>query len=281
MAGLDPSAAAKLVDVLDREIAKRQARKDAEQDAQWERECADDIILLAKRLSRGWDRLQQDPGRPRCPSPMSPEDVECMLEETLDYAKALFSIAEGVELEEQRKEIEPSGAPRRKPVIMGPRVQNIAGLGRDPAAASAKSKKVSRTEIALQKADAELQARHAFVRRSQQQQGHQPVEETIIKIGTVQQYDSRSMSGVVSIGGGPGRLELPFGASEIMRAGITTLSPGQSIECHLTKQSDGSLVIAEIKLSVGERAAAIADLERQAQVAEENYRIELMRRRVH
>ncbi len=40
------------------------------------------------------------------------------------------------------------------------------------------------------------------------------------------------------------------------------------------------MLVEEIKLSVGERAAALAELERQAEAAEENYHIELKRRRL-
>ena len=65
-----------------------------------------------------------------------------------------------------------------------------------------------------------------------------------------------------------------------MRAGITSLHPGQELECTIEKRADGAMLVEEIKLSVGERAAALAELERQAQTAEENYRIELMRRRL-
>jgi hypothetical protein len=96
--------------------------------------------------------------------------------------------------------------------------------------------------------------------------------------GTVQKYDSRTMSDIVAIGGGPDRLELSFGMSAIMGAGITTLHPSQSLECRITRRPDGFMAVAEIKLSAGERAQKLAELERQAQAAEENYRVELMRR---
>ncbi len=78
-----------------------------------------------------------------------------------------------------------------------------------------------------------------------------------------------------------GGLHLPFEAGAVIETGITSLHPSQAIEALVTKRADGSLVVAEIRLSVGERAQKLAELERQSQAAEENYRIELMRRQVH
>jgi hypothetical protein len=65
-----------------------------------------------------------------------------------------------------------------------------------------------------------------------------------------------------------------------MHAGITSLHPGQELECTIKKRADGAMLAEEIKISVGERAAALAELERLAEAAEENYRIQLMRRRL-
>jgi hypothetical protein len=96
----------------------------------------------------------------------------------------------------------------------------------------------------------------------------------------MEKYDSRTMSGIVSILGPSGRIELPFPMSSIMRAGITSLRPGHELECTMKKRADGPMLVEEIKLSVGKRAAALAELKRQAEAAEENYRIDLMRRRL-
>jgi hypothetical protein len=178
-----------------------------------------------------------------------------------------------------------NGAPQRRPVVIGPRVRAAAPsskakpvidiLAKSDGPTSAPRK--SRTEIWREQEQAKLEARLAYIRPPQS--GQEPAGSWMF--GTVQKYDSRTMSGVVTLGGASARLELSFGMSAIMRAGITTLSPGQSLECHLMKQPDGTVVVAEIKLSVGDRAKALADAERQAQAAEENYRVELMRRGLH
>jgi hypothetical protein len=89
------------------------------------------------------------------------------------------------------------------------------------------------------------------------------------------------MTGIVSFGNGVGLVEAPFGASAMVKSGLVALHPTQKMECLVSERPDGTLAISEIRLSAGERAAAIAELERQAQGAEENYRVELMRRRVH
>jgi hypothetical protein len=140
-----------------------------------------------------------------------------------------------------------------------------------------KSRKLSRTEVWMEQAQAEIEARLAHIRPPQA--GQEPAGEWLF--GAVQRYDPRTMSGTVATGAGLGRLELSFGAAAVMRAGITTLHPSQSVECRITRRPDGTLVVTEIKLSAGECAAALAELERQAQAAEENYRIELTSRRVH
>jgi hypothetical protein len=161
---MDAAAAAKLVSALDVEMAKRQSRRDAVEDAAWAAEFSgDEIVLLAKRLEPRWDRLQSKPRSPRpAVASMSVEDRECALEAALDYAKQLFSLAGAIERDEARKEDEAArkaaeevGAPlpKRRPIILGPRIRKVAGLGRDPGAAAAKtvdgegkSKKMSRTE---------------------------------------------------------------------------------------------------------------------------------------
>jgi hypothetical protein len=65
------------------------------------------------------------------------------------------------------------------------------------------------------------------------------------------------------------------------KSGLVTWHPTQKMERLVTERPAGTPAISEIRLSAGERAAAIADLERRAQAAEENYRIELMRRGLH
>jgi hypothetical protein len=284
---VDQASAQKLVAALDLEIARRQAQKDAVEEARWLEEHGDDpLAFLALNLSRLADRLEKWDAGPKLPEPkLSAEERELQDRRFGELMDGINGIIEDLERLARHEEAEASGVPRRRSVILGPRVRSVAGLGREPkpTGENGKSKKLSRTEVWKEQQEEQAAARQAMLppRPAPHQPDQKPVDETIIKFGTVQHYDSRSMSGVVSIGGGPGRLELPFSASEIMRAGITALHPSQSVECQITRRLDGSLVVTEIKLSVGERAAAIAELERQAQAAEENYRIELMRRGLH
>ena len=117
MAGLDPSAAARIVESLDRELERRQARKDEAEDKRWAAECGgDEVIMLAKRLERNRDRHSNK--EPRASVPTSPEDVECLLEEALEDAKSLFLLAEMVEGIEQAKADEAAGIRRRPKVTM-------------------------------------------------------------------------------------------------------------------------------------------------------------------
>lgn len=282
---MDPQSAARLVDALDKELSRRRARKDAAEDAQWLAELGDDpVALCALKLGRSVDRLATRLGESPSPEWLAMSEMEQDLqrrglEELADNVSRLATMAER---QCDREEDEAGGIVHRARSVGGPRSPHLLLKEPKPKGdnANGKKPKISRTEQARMAAEAELLAREAL-RRAAPPPEQQAVEETIIKIGTVQRYESRSMSGVVAFGGGPGRLELPFGGSAIMRSGITTLSPGQSIECQITRRPDSGLVVTEIKLSVGERAAVIAELERQAQAAEENYRIELMRRGLH
>jgi hypothetical protein len=135
-----------------------------------------------------------------------------------------------------------------------------------------KSVKLSRTGKWRLEREAELQAQEAL-RRAALPPGQQPVMETLIKFGRVEKYDGRTMSGVISIMEPIGRIELPFSASAIIRAGITTLAPGQKLECIINKRPDGAMMVAEIKLSVGERAPRLNEMARQAEAAETNYKL--------
>jgi hypothetical protein len=84
---MDPAIAAKLVEALDAELARRQSKKDEVEDARWVEECkGDEINLMARRLSRAWDRPHKGPV---VSAPTSREDEECMIEALEDYAKTL------------------------------------------------------------------------------------------------------------------------------------------------------------------------------------------------
>jgi hypothetical protein len=125
---MDAAAAAKLV------LARRQSKKDEDENQRWQEECGGDaIVMLVRRLARRFDRFRAKPPSPR-PS-MTPEDMECALEELTEQARQLFALAEAIDRAERHKALEAAvaaGAPRRRPVIITPRVRHVAGLGREP-----------------------------------------------------------------------------------------------------------------------------------------------------
>jgi hypothetical protein len=253
-------------------------RQDEAEDAAWAQQFAGDPeILLAKKLERWWVRLQSGP-----PSPASqtPEDRECAVEALEDYARALFAIACAIERDERHRADIAAGIERRPRPPTRVRMPDALGLEPRPKSADSngKSRKLSRTELHLLKLEEEALSRQAAMRAAQSP-GQQPQMETLVKIGRVERYDSRSMTGSVAIMGPGGRIELPFSMSNIMRAGITSLSPGQELECTIKKRPDGAMLVEEIKLSVGARAAALAELEHRAETAETNYK--LFGRRLH
>jgi hypothetical protein len=106
-------------------------------------------------------------------------------------------------------------------------------LGREPSAKPAA--KMSRTEVAMMKAQAELQARMAQIRPPEP--GREPAGEWWP--GVILRYDSRTMTGTISFVSGPGRIDRPFSAASLLRHGPTTFSPGQSVEAHIVKRPDG------------------------------------------
>lgn len=94
-----------------------------------------------------------------------------------------------------------------------------------------KSAKLTTTEkwrLEQEPALATKQARRQAMRPPGQES---PQYETIVKIGRVERYDSRTMSDFVSILGPSGPIELPFLMSSIMSAGITSLHSGHELEC--------------------------------------------------
>jgi hypothetical protein len=101
---MDPTAAARIIESLDLELARRQAKRDAVQDAAWAEEFeGDEVILTAKRLDRAWDRKQ------RLPFFELLGDAEGDVVSAADFAKQLFAIATVVDREEDRREDEAAG----------------------------------------------------------------------------------------------------------------------------------------------------------------------------
>jgi hypothetical protein len=247
-------------------------RQDAAQDAAWHAQFdGDPEIVFALQLARSWDRLQSEP----LAVSQTPEDRECAIEELEECARQLYAIACAIQQDERHQADVAAG------IVRGPRpparVRMPNTLGREHRLKvngdGKQSRKLSRTELHLLKLEEEAQSRQAAMRAAQ------PLQmETIVKIGRVEKYDSRTMSGSVSIQGPGGPIELPFSMSNIMRAGITSLSPGQELECVIKRHPEGTMLVDEIKLSLGARAAALAEQERLAEASEANYRLTFGRR---
>lgn len=256
------TAAVKAAAALEAELSRRQAVRDEAEDIRWAQEVGnDELILLARRFSRSWDRTGPPPV-----VPTSPEDIEVLVEQMTELAKSLFTLASAVESAEEAEsagELRPQRASGSRPRPAGHQAQG-GGNG------AGKGKKLSRTEAARAKAEADAAVRQALLPQA-------PVvleqQENVIQIGTVVRYDSRSMSGLVRVDG----VELPFPTSAMIKSGIVTLSPGQEIECKIVRQGS-MMTITEVALSVGARAARLNELEKQAKAAEQSYQIWNQRR---
>jgi hypothetical protein len=248
---------------------------------------ADQLYVFAKIVERFTARVVEAKSDPAAGAVV--ED-KARLRAFEDLVGHIEEIAKRLDGRQRAEEAEVSGV--RQPVFIVPRVRAAAVSSKPKAPivdilaknsggdGGGKSAKKSRTDVWREEQEAALAAKQVAIRAAQPPGQEPPQHETIVKIGRVEKYDPRTMSGIVSILGPGGRIELPFPMSSIMRAGITSLHPGQELECTIKKRADGAMLVDAIKLSVGERAAALAELERQAQAAEENYRIELMRRRL-
>jgi hypothetical protein len=95
MAGLDQATAAKILQVLDADLARRQVAKDKAENERWEVECGgDELIMMARKMSRDHDRPRKEPV---ASAPTSLEDQECLREDLEAVAKSLLSLADLVE----------------------------------------------------------------------------------------------------------------------------------------------------------------------------------------
>jgi hypothetical protein len=230
---MDAAAAAKLVSALDQELARRQSRRDAVEDAAWAAEFSE---------------------LPRSPAgSTTPEDREVLLEAALDFAKSFFSLAEAIDRAERHKEFEASvaaGTPRRKPVIITPRIRSVAGLQREPAAAKtvdaeAKSKKMSRTEQWRAEQEAQFAARQQLV--------PQPPSPSTNDLGwhrgVMEYFDQIGKTGVVKFAGLAGFTEAAMAPGAATRSGHANFFPGERVDCRLVRHLDGSVAITDVKLS--------------------------------
>ena len=277
---LDADSAARIIAACDAALAARRQRRDAQEEQRWVAEHGDDsVVLLALQLDRLANRLDVP-----SPAPILSDDDAVIRSRQLDeIAEMASELAESLERLCDHEEAEAAGVPRRQPVLIGPRVRSPHLLDRDPAAAKAKtvdgngkSRKLSRTELHLQKQEAELQARQALVVQSQQESGQRPAE-GVWRLGNVQKYDSRSMSGAISFGS----IEAPFGAAAFRKSGLVSLHPTQKMECLVVTLPDGGLSVVELKLSADGRTVTTEAERKRAEEAEDRYRVELLRRGLH
>ncbi len=72
-----------------------------------------------------------------------------------------------------------------------------------------KSAKKSRTDVWREEQEAALAAKQVAIRAAQPPGQEPPQHETIVKIGRVEKYDPRAMSGIVSILEPKGRINCP------------------------------------------------------------------------
>jgi hypothetical protein len=256
MPQIDAASAARIVASLDAELAKRQSKRDAAEDRRWADEGLDDVILLARRLARHWDRHRAKP-KTR-PLAAVPEDLEFALEEALEQAKSLYALAEAVERAERLREIEASGAPRRRPVVIGPRVRAAAPSAKAKPTVDILAKcdgptsapRKSRTEIWREQQQAQAAARQGMLPRPETRPA--PPETALGWFrGVVDRFDQQAKSGVVKFVGMAGITESAFGPDVALRSGHANFFPGEKVDCRLVKRVDGSVVIEAVKMASG------------------------------
>jgi hypothetical protein len=255
--------------------ASLQAGRDAEETARWRAETSDAAILVARMLARDWDRQSKKPVVPE-----SQSDRECAAEAAEERARQLLSLADALDRFEDDREAKANGTLRqRKPVILPPRHQPrpptskpapVVDVMQQSGDGGPKTKARSRT--AIWEEQQAQQAQSQLARLVPPSSGAEQSGAWLY--GVVQRFDHRTRVGTASLSG----LMLPFDGSAVLKSGITTLHPSQQIEALVKKRDDGSYAIAEIRLSAGERAAKIAELEKQANAAEERFKLTLGRR---
>jgi hypothetical protein len=254
---MDPAAAQKIVEALDRELFKRRRKKYEALLAQWNQEGDGDRVYVFCRdiehqLANGpWpDEFFSEPTDP---------EERWRLDEFFDEMGGI----EGVTAEiadvagrllgrEKALEAQRNGAPRRRPVIIGPRVRPVAGLGREPKAASENGKtgKKSRTELWPEQQEAQAAARQHMLPPRPVPPTPQPSDMGWHR-GLVQHFDQIGATGVVKFSGMAGVSEAPIAPDAARRSGHTNFFPGEKVDCKLIRHLDGSVVVADLKLAAG------------------------------
>jgi hypothetical protein len=111
---VDASAAQRIVEALDQELARRQTKKDEAEDERWQQEFQGDelieLMIFVKQLERQWDRTK--PGATQVPL----DEVE--FEKLEDTAITLYSMADILDGLEQAAADEAAGIRRRPKVTM-------------------------------------------------------------------------------------------------------------------------------------------------------------------
>jgi hypothetical protein len=208
MPGMDPAAIERLVSALDAELARRKTKRDAAEDARWQAEFQDDVILFAKRLERWWGRRK--PGS----KPAQPLDRDSLAAAEDEIIQPI-EIAEMVERAEQRREDEAAGIVRRRPKPKLP-ARSVAKLladakpRPDPAAPRPAERTGRRGEALVQPGA--------------------PEADGVWQKGMVLSFNPRTLEGTVRAKDGK---EYPLAAGCLMKSGLVTLVPGMRAEVRL------------------------------------------------
>jgi hypothetical protein len=313
ISAMDPAAAAKLVESLDRELAKRRRKKYDGLIAQWRKDYAD----LVARGREEWgddetiddeavDDAGDDAGRAAVyvfcrliehqkaygPFPAEffppPGDIDerIRLEEFFaehggveGVADAISELARRLRVRDRILEEQRNGAPRRRPVIITPKVRAPHLLDRETKPTGengeGKSAKMSRSE----KWKAE-QAAQAEARQQLLPPRPEPIIETPLGFfrGVVAAFDQRLAIGVVKFSGAAGFSEAPLAPGAFRGSGLTVLIPNQTVDCQVVRRLDGSVYVHAIRLASG---ANPQDSAAQAAADAERFQMQLGMRKYH
>ena len=204
---MDASAAQRIVEALDQELARRQTKKDEAEDERWQQEFQGDelieLMIFVKQLERQWDRTK--PGATQVPL----DEVE--FEKLEDTAITLYSMADILDGLEQAAADEAAGIRRRPKVTM--HVKSAAKLlpaapKLDPAAPKPAERAGRRGQPGLGLPGT-------------------PEADGVWKRGQVLTFKPRDWTGMVRAGDG-GEYRLADGV--MARSGLTTLIIGQKCE---------------------------------------------------
>jgi hypothetical protein len=243
-----------IANALTKELARREALRDAEEEARWREEHGDDAVkFFSLWLNRYNQRLAKKASEPtpQWYLALSDDERELLHRQAEEKDRLIDSCIEVANRLERHREDVAAGIVRRpRRVAGGPRSPHL--LDREPKSGSAQngdsaSKKMSRSE----KWKAEQEAQAAARQQMMPQRAALQQTELGWHRGVVLDFDQTRKTGVVKFAGMAAITEAELTPDAAMRSGHANFFPSEKVDCRLIRRLDGSVFIQDVKMASG------------------------------